>query len=148
MLAYLAVAIDKNSAKDEIPEVLDSIRKLMEGELIIYSPSKAFTVIGHGSGEKALISINKYALSQADVVIAFYTPGVESWGMPIELAYAQEHNKPIYLLQSGQIDYDSFPIYLKDIVDRDHCFRSDYGEHLQLMLATMEVDKDAKNSVE
>lgn len=124
MFIYLAIAIDRNTSKaDALPGILSFLRTEKDGT-VVYLPSKAFSVSGHGNSEKQLVSVNKYALSKADALLVYYVPGVESWGVPIEMAYAKDHDIPIYLYSEESEGYEGFPIYLKDLVDREHCYKS------------------------
>lgn len=118
MFIYLASAIDRNK-KDDTKAVEDAIKDSGQ-QIVLFRPAKAFLVVDIGESEKNLISVNEHALFISDVVIAVYSPGVESWGMPYELFYAQMHNIPVYLVSDET--YNLFPIYLRYLVRRENCF--------------------------
>ena len=154
MLIYLAVAIDKNPAVKTLPtgdHLVESGKKL-GSKLVIYMPSRAFGITEPDESGKALIAINKYALSRADAVVAFYSPGVESWGLPMELAYANEHNIPIYLVSNQSMEgakYEQFPIYLKDLLPVEACFDiAEMDKMVNTMYSNFKGEKNGQASVE
>jgi hypothetical protein len=149
MLIYLAVAIDKNTAKPlPVGKLIIDRSIQIGGKIMIYLPAQAFSISKTDDSEKKLISINKYALSSADAVVVSYSPGVESWGLPMEMLYAKEHNIPIYLVSDQSIEearYDNFPIYLRDLLSAEWCFDISRVNDLVDMLVADYVTRKGNN---
>ena len=120
MFIYLAVAIDKNlptTANRE--ELISAISKGWPkgASLVIYSPADAFTALQARVTESEAVRIeqvNERALEVADSMVILYQPGVESWGVPIELDQFRRWDRPAFLLLDthGHV-YQALPLYLR-----------------------------------
>jgi len=123
MIIYLAGAIDRakgNPAEwtNELTmELFVAHNKMTLPEpLMIYSPYLAFpSNLGPGMGSLdeyhagRLLHMNMVAVTNSDLVMLYYQPGVETWGTPMEAFRAKESEIPILLWASELV---SLPSYL------------------------------------
>jgi hypothetical protein len=123
MLIYLAQAIDKSPqfAEDERHnELYHQMLKDWPGgaSLVIFRPAGAFRAIpGRVTQDEGrrVEEINTKALKEADAMVILYEPGVESWGVPMELLAFRNTGRPAFLLIEGHgTRYEDLPIYLRN----------------------------------
>jgi len=125
MIIYLAGAIDR--AKDspalwtkELVKELFTARDLLTTPepLIIYSPYLAFpSNLGPGMESLdeyhagRLLHMNMVAVTNSDLVMLYYQPGMETWGTPMEAFRAKESEIPILVWTAGHYG-SKLPSYL------------------------------------
>ena len=138
-LVYLAGAIDraKGNPKDWSKELIAELHERWSGvlperaPLITYSPALGFDLSGacdtdHGS---ILFDINMKAVDLSSLVMVRYTPGVETWGTPMEVLRAfMIDNTPVLVwtverLAETYIDAeDLLPSYLAAFAYEGRCY--------------------------
>ena len=121
MFIYLAVAIDKNRPiKSKREKLLAEIFKRWpsgDASLVVFSPADAFTTLRSRITESEAVRIeqvNERALEVADIMVILYQPGIESWGVPIELDQFHRWDRPAFLFldDTGPL-YQSLSLYLR-----------------------------------
>lgn len=132
MLIYLAQAIDKNPT-DGLTRRSRIIREIAEewprgdaSSLIFFSPADAFRSKGEVTNHEAqqIEKINSLALLSSDVMVILYTPGVESWGVPMELAAFRAAGRPAFLLANITDGYYGLPLYIRTRIPEDRVLTS------------------------
>lgn len=125
MLMYVAMPIDRSKKYETLYKLLVEMADRDLPEHVLYFPGRAFSgypITQHNMD--AMIKANYAVLDISDVVLVIYRPGVESWGVPQEVAYAHDNDKQLYLVELLQgtepIDWYSLPLYLRAYVDKPY----------------------------
>jgi hypothetical protein len=114
MKIYLASACDRNKDNGRTQKIRDELVKTTTGT-IIFAPSLGWGLKNPDDEDKRwLININQTALVSADALVIIHSPGIESWGLPQELADAFKAGKTIIVL-SEQV-HEQLPIYMARFV--------------------------------
>lgn len=125
MRIYLAMAVDRNDDGRKEYEILakklaDCLCAAGVGSCSIFVPGVAYK--GHSvsrGDQQYIIDVNRLALQYADILVVIYNPGVESWGVPYEMALARDtEGMPIYIYSPEMAE--SLPTYLRAFAPDDH----------------------------
>jgi hypothetical protein len=125
MKIYLAMAIDRNEEGRKEYETLaeelaNSLYTAGVGSCSIFVPGTAYkgTPVSRRD-QRYIIDINRLVLQYADILVVVYSPRVESWGVPYEMALARDtEGIPIYIYSPEVAK--SLPIYLRAFAPDDH----------------------------
>ena len=105
MLVYLAGPVDGVQRKEALDWREDVSQRLNCAGVSTFSPAHAFSVVyfgGNGSSNKvtarAVTEINRYAISQSSVVLAYLPKGRITIGTIREIEYAISIGKPVVVL--------------------------------------------------
>ncbi len=92
-------------------------------QYVLYLPRTAFSVAERISCRTAsrIARINMLALENCNAVVMRYCPGVESWGVPMELSAATKMNIPVFVYIGSGIEVSRLPIYLRAMVPDERC---------------------------
>lgn len=122
MLIYLACPVDMDQEGKVRHQVIRNalLAARHSTSMLIFDAMEAY----HGdvvTNQDAVnvVKINQEALFAADLVVIFRIPGVESWGVPIELQFAKEESKKIIVTCFDEVylPYQSLPVYLRYNLD-------------------------------
>jgi hypothetical protein len=137
MNVYFSVPIDRNPGSDELADKFS-----FPDNTVVYNPRGAFSTNGTTDSNNVgfIVNINSKALLLSDVVVVMYLPGVESWGVPMELNMAHDHGiRTVVVYNSYGAEYAKLPIYLKSCVKvEDFVFIDDFID--KMLDVSMELE--------
>ena len=118
-LIYVARPIDKSDGNPKIAydKIADELVHKLDGTVALYLPALAFDVSGpidHITSSR-LMQINKTALENSSMVLAFYLAGVPSVGVPQEIWLAFMTDKPLIVVT--EVPYEQLPVNIKGLVE-------------------------------
>jgi dUTP pyrophosphatase len=114
---YLAYPIDQRgpASLDYLFQQIERLKiKLIEAQAVawVFDPGDAFRVNPRAGTDRMLPTINRAALNQSDLVIAFMPAGVPSVGVPMEIDRAVSQGKHVIVVS----DAPSYMLELPRIV--------------------------------
>jgi len=105
MLVYLAGPVDGVQRQEALDWREDVAQRLNQAGISTFSPAHAFSVVyfdGNGRPNKAMAravtEINRYAISQSSVVLAYLPKDRTTIGTIREIEYAVSIGKPVVVL--------------------------------------------------
>ena len=160
MLVFLSGPMDRvvsaHTWVDELERVFSISNPLVSGGVQFFSPQRAFMRFGTIPGEFAMRirEINEAAVRSCSAMVLHYTPGVETWGCPMELMLADQLHKPIMVWVpptepgSWVLKREDLPIYLQSCMDGPLCAISRDIVGVQQWIAEMGDKRPPTNSVQ
>lgn len=129
MLVYLSYPIDR-STPESLSNAADLKAHFMNSDKLadwlLFDPRQMLGVHQGALSKKTcgqIVEVNQGALFLAEIVVVIYTPGVESWGTPMELYATSLRQIPI-LVYSPSVSHETLPPYLKHFVEEKYTFQS------------------------
>lgn len=121
MIAYLASPIDFVSAGDDTHKTADLLADiLVDLGKSVYRANRAWAggVAGPAHSAQEIAKVNRMALDAAGVVVAYLPRGVQSVGVPMEIAWAVDRGTPAVVIteHTGSLMLNSHPLIIT--VDR------------------------------
>lgn len=103
---YLAYPIDQagNTRMDDIYPLIDWFKGRLIGDRLVswvFDPGDAFMVTQGITLDRGLPTINRAALNNADLVVAFLPAGVPSIGVPMEIDRARAQGKHVLVISDA-----------------------------------------------
>lgn len=132
---YLAYPIDQRgpASLDHLFQQIERLKtRLIEEQAVawVFDPGDAFRVNPRAGTDRHLPTINRAALNQSDVVVAFLPAGVVSVGVPMEIDRAVSQGKHVIVVS----DAPSFMLELPGI-RRISDWTDEHIEHIVATLA-------------
>lgn len=99
MMIYLAHPIDHNtrSIDAEIDFIIEASTEA--GATSVFVPGRAWHKVKRAPNSNVQ-PVNLMTIEHSDIVVAYWPVGTESVGIPLELAHAFAHHKPVVLIRS------------------------------------------------
>lgn len=101
MKIYLATAIDQDRPSDLLRNQLGERLRTHPGTRWVFDPSSAFRVGKSARVDSSIREINRAALAEADVLVAYLPAGTVSVGVPMEIDRHLMEGKPAIVISDA-----------------------------------------------
>lgn len=137
-VAYLARPIDQaHHVGPELARMVENIRTVLVGRgYCVYSPADAWRAPAGVAPLPAVEIVNRGALHQADLVVAYLPSGVPSIGVPMEIEQAINLDRPVIAI----VDTPSYALQRPGIWQIDGVL----GDQLSDVLTVVEVAREMR----
>jgi dUTP pyrophosphatase len=98
-IAYLATPIDQAPDRPEWNKVVEQMKAILTAhDYCVYTPAAAWRTRSYSQPHPAVEVINRGALHQADLMVAYLPAGVASIGIPMEIEQATQLGIPVVVV--------------------------------------------------
>lgn len=146
---YLGGPIDLSQVKIDLKEMLLNAFKFLNFQVVIFDPSKAFSIIDRNKMNvvgKYIELVNNMAIECSDLCIFAVPAGKQSFGVPLEIDLCRKVKKPFLIITNFNVDTSA---YLSNrIVSKEHVFMTSFDDTTAMNAVIMEMASLIKNKVE